>query len=120
MKKALLMFVTALGLTISASAQTDVVITSEEVSDMNDVITVFDTKTGEMMVARTHGETFTEGQVVRKRLYGPGQAHWGNAKFVLVEIFPIEDPTAIGDDIQTVIVGSRKGTIKIEIGAAGH
>lgn len=120
MKKVLLTFVAFLGLALSASAQSDVVITSEEVSDMSDVITVFDSKTGEMQVAKTHGETFTEGQVVRKRLYGPGQAHWGNAKFVLVEIFPIEDPTTIGEDIQTVIVGSRKGKIKIEIGAAGY
>jgi hypothetical protein len=108
MKKSFLVFVALVGLTISGSAQSSVENNSASM-DSYDVISVQDIQTGEMMVARVNAGTFTEGQTVKYRLYGPGQSHWGSAKFV--EIFSVEDPTAIGEEMQLARTGFKASHI---------
>jgi hypothetical protein len=106
MKKSFLVFAALVGFTISGSAQSE---NTSASMDSYDVITVQNIETGEMMVAAVNSGTFTEGQTVKYRLYGPGQSHWGNAKFV--EIFSVEDPTVIGEEMQLARTGFKASHI---------
>lgn len=112
MKNFFLVFAAFTSFTFSATAQSDVIIESDEISGSHEVISIQNSESGETMAAVVYGEAYAEGQLVGfRKIYGPGQAHWGNAKFILVEIFPIEDPTQINDALELARVGHKGGHI---------
>jgi hypothetical protein len=101
MKKILFVFAAIIGLSFTGVAQ------SSGSANSFDGIFVSDINTGEVMIAINHGHEFSEGEIVSYRVYGPGATHWGNASFILVEIFPIDDPTVIGEQMQKARTGFK-------------
>ncbi len=88
---------------------------SEKTTSNNEnALTIENTVTGERLIV-INDNNLVEGQEVSYKLYGPGQAHWGNAMLRIAAIIPEEALQNMGPNESQ---GIKKGKISFGGGIA--